>query len=100
MLLLIVTVLLFHLSTIRGAYHWKQSPAVFRFNVEDNGCGIASEDIHHIFKQFYRSRTSSDRQGAGLGLSLAKGIVEGQGGSISVESRPGEGSIFKINFLI
>lgn len=79
---------------------WKQSPAVFRFNVEDNGCGIASEDIHHIFKQFYRSRTSSDRQGAGLGLSLAKGIVEGQGGSISVESRPGEGSIFKINFLI
>ncbi|WP_286151778.1 sensor histidine kinase [Sporofaciens musculi] len=79
---------------------WKQSPAVFHFNVEDNGCGIASEDIHHIFKQFYRSRTSSDRQGAGLGLSLAKGIVEGQGGSISVESRPGEGSIFKINFLI
>lgn len=79
---------------------WRQSPAVFRFNVEDNGCGIASEDIHHIFKQFYRSKTSSDRQGAGLGLSLAKAIVEGQGGSLSVESRPGEGSIFKINFLI
>ncbi len=75
---------------------WKRFPAVFLFTVEDNGCGIAPEDIHHIFKQFYRSRTSNDRQGAGLGLSLARSIVEGQGGNLSVESRPGEGSIFRI----
>ena len=59
---------------------WKRTPAVFRMTVEDNGSGIAQEDIHHIFKQFYRSRSSSDRQGTGLGLSLAKSIVEGQGG--------------------
>lgn len=78
---------------------WKQSPAVFRLTVEDNGCGIAPEDIHHIFKQFYRSRMSSDRQGAGLGLSLAKSIVEGQGGNLSVESNPGEGSRFQMSFL-
>ena len=65
----------------------------------DDGCGIAKEDIHHIFKQFYRSSTSSDRQGAGLGLSLAKSIVEGQGGNLSVESSPGEGSIFRMNFM-
>lgn len=79
---------------------WNRSPAVFRLCVEDNGCGIDGEDIHHIFEQFYRSKTSGDRQGAGLGLSLAKSIVEGQGGTLSVESRTGEGSIFRINFLI
>lgn len=78
---------------------WKRTPAVFRMTVEDNGSGIAQEDIHHIFKQFYRSRSSSDRQGTGLGLSLAKSIVEGQGGNLSVESRPGEGSVFWLTFL-
>lgn len=77
---------------------WQRFPAVFRLTVEDNGCGIAPEDIHHIFKQFYRSKNSGDRQGAGLGLSLAKAIVEGQGGNLSVESRAGEGSVFRINF--
>lgn len=78
---------------------WRGTPAVFILTVEDNGCGIAPEDIHHIFKQFYRSRGSSDRQGAGLGLSLAKSIIEGQGGILSVESSPGKGSIFRITFL-
>ncbi len=78
---------------------WKRFPAVFRLTVEDNGCGIAPEDIHHIFKQFYRSKNSADRQGAGLGLSLAKAIVEGQGGNLAVESGLGEGSVFRMNFL-
>lgn len=78
---------------------WEETPGVFRLSVADNGCGIAEEDIHHIFKQFYRSRTSGDRQGAGLGLSLAKTIMEGQGGNLSVESTPGEGSVFYMTFL-
>ncbi len=78
---------------------WEQTPGIFRLSVADNGCGIAEEDIHHIFKQFYRNSTSSDRQGAGLGLSLAKTILEGQGGNLSVESSPGEGSIFHMSFL-
>ena len=47
---------------------WKRSPAMLRLMVEDNGCGIALKDIHHIFKRFYRSSSSKDRQGAGLGL--------------------------------
>lgn len=79
---------------------WKQAPAVVRLMVEDNGCGIREEDIHHIFKQFYRSGNSKHRQGAGLGLSLAKAIVEGQGGNLSVQSSPGEGSLFCMTFLI
>lgn len=78
---------------------WVRTPAVFRLRVEDQGCGIGEEDIHHIFKQFYRSRASCTNPGVGLGLSLAKAIVEGQGGSLSVESRPGEGCTFFITFL-
>ena len=78
---------------------WKRSPAMLRLTVEDNGCGIALKDIHHIFKRFYRSSSSKDRQGAGLGLPLAKAIIEGQGGTLSVYSRYGEGTAFQIAFL-
>ncbi len=78
---------------------WKRSPAFLRLTVADDGRGIAPEDIHHIFKRFYRSKSSSDRQGAGLGLSLAKAIIEGQGGNLSVESSPGKGSAFHISFF-
>jgi len=78
---------------------WECSPSMVRLSVTDDGCGIAPEDIHHIFKRFYRSSRSSDRQGAGLGLSLAKGIVEGQGGILSAESSPGSGASFFISFL-
>ncbi|MDE7248232.1 MAG: HAMP domain-containing histidine kinase, partial [Lachnospiraceae bacterium] len=56
---------------------WDTSPAAIKISVTDNGDGIAKEDIPHIFKRFYRSRKSQDTQGAGLGLSLAKSIVEG-----------------------
>ena len=77
---------------------WKSTPVILRLTVEDDGCGIAPEDIFHIFRRFYRSGSLGDRQGAGLGLPLAKAIVEGQGGSLNVESSPGEGSIFTITF--
>lgn len=77
---------------------WRQAPALLRLWVEDDGCGIAPEDMPHIFKRFYRSRQSADAQGAGLGLALAKSIVEKQGGVLSVDSRPGEGSVFMITF--
>ncbi len=78
---------------------WNRSPAMVRLCVEDNGRGISPEDMHHIFKRFYRGGASGPRAGAGLGLSLAKAIVEGQGGLLSVESRPGEGSVFWMSFL-
>lgn len=79
---------------------WECSPAMIRLSVEDNGCGIAQEDIHHIFKRFYRSGRSCDRQGVGLGLSLSKAIIEGQNGTLSVKSRMGEGSTFVVSFLL
>ena len=78
---------------------WKHSPDMLRLSVSDNGCGISQDDIHHIFKRFYRSKHSSDHTGVGLGLPLAKAIVEGQGGTISVASTPLEGTTFIISFF-
>ena len=75
-------------------------PSVVQVVVTDNGCGIHPEDLHHIFKRFYRSRFSRDRQGIGLGLPLAKAIIEAHDGSIEVDSEPGRGTVFTMNFLI
>lgn len=77
---------------------WESSPVMFRLSVKDDGSGIAEEDLHHIFKRFYRSKKDGSRPGIGLGLSLAKSIVEGQGGILSVNSTPGEGAVFTISF--
>ena len=79
---------------------WKKSASVIQILVKDNGCGIHPEDIHHIFKRFYRSRFSKDKQGIGLGLSLAKMIIEAHNGMIEVKSELGKGSTFIISFLI
>ena len=62
--------------------------------VHDAGPGISAEGIPHLFEQFFTERTSSTRHniGAGLGLPIAKGIVEAHGGRIWVEGREGEGT--------
>lgn len=77
---------------------WQQSPCLTQMIVEDTGNGIHPEDLYHIFKRFYRSRFSKDTQGIGLGLSLAKSIIEAHQGSIEVRSRLGRGTAFTINF--
>jgi signal transduction histidine kinase len=66
--------------------------------VRDRGIGIAAEDLPRLFTPFFRSERSRARAkgGTGLGLVLAKRIVEAHGGTISVESRPGEGARFTI----
>ena len=68
--------------------------------IEDTGSGIAPEDMPHIFKRFYRSRFSKDTQGIGLGLPLAKAVIEAHSGTIEVDSELGVGTTFTINFLI
>ncbi len=78
---------------------WEKSPTMLRIFVSDNGNGIEPEDIHHIFKRFYRSKHSLDTPGIGLGLPLAKSIIEGQGGLISVQSDLSKGTTFTISFL-
>ena len=70
-----------------------------RIIVRDTGPGIASEDLPFIFDRFYRaekSRTRSSSPGFGLGLSIAKWIVENHGGTINVESKEGQGTTFAI----
>lgn len=77
---------------------WKQLPAVTEIFVKDNGSGIHPEDIHHIFKRFYRSRFSKDTYGTGLGLPLVKAIAEAHSGSVTAESTPEQGSTFSLLF--
>lgn len=75
-----------------------ETPVFYRIIIRDDGSGIHPEDIHHIFKRFYRSRFSKDKQGAGIGLTLAKTIIEMHGGSITVESESGSGTAFSLLF--
>lgn len=79
---------------------WTALPSAAQITIKDNGCGIHPEDLHHIFKRFYRSRFSKDTQGIGLGLPLAKAIIEAHGGLIEVESELGIGTSFIMNFPI
>ena len=84
----------------RVLVRWQQSPCLTKITVEDTGSGIHPEDLYHIFKRFYRSRFSKDTQGVGLGLSLAKSIIEAHGGSIEVQSELGRGTVFTVSFPI
>lgn len=79
---------------------WKHFASVVQIIIKDNGIGIHPQDLHHIFKRFYRSRFSKDIQGVGLGLPLAKAIIEAHNGTIEVDSELGRGTTFILNFLI
>ena len=79
---------------------WKTSMSIVQIVVKDSGCGIHPEDFYHIFKRFYRSRFSKEKQGIGLGLPLSKAIIEAHDGTIEVDSVLGNGTTFTMNFLI
>jgi len=66
------------------------------FSVTDNGIGMAEENQTNLFVKFYQIDTSLTRKhgGSGLGLTICKGIIEGLGGKIWVESKESKGSIF------
>ena len=66
--------------------------------ISDNGCGISPKDLPHIFERFYKAQNSSPSS-VGIGLSLAKSIVEKTGGYITADSKLGVGSTFKLRFL-
>ena len=79
---------------------WRKLPTIIQIIIKDNGSGIHPEDLHHIFKRFYRSRFSKDTQGIGLGLPLAKSIIEEHNGTIEIDSSLGHYTKFTINFSI
>jgi two-component system sensor histidine kinase BaeS len=69
------------------------------FTVADDGDGIASEHLPHIFERFYRADSARDRGrgGSGIGLAIVKALTEAHGGHISVASRgPGTGTTFRV----
>jgi signal transduction histidine kinase len=73
-----------------------------RVHVRDQGIGISPSELRHIFEAFYRSPRviSAQIHGTGLGLALAKAIVEAMGGTLSVESEVGKGSTFTLHLPV
>jgi PAS domain S-box-containing protein len=68
--------------------------------VEDSGPGIPAEDLEHIFRQFEQSRLRSTEGGTGLGLAISRRFVELMGGTLSVRSELGRGSVFRFDVLL
>ena len=74
----------------------ERAPNAVEIRVGDTGPGIPDRDLPRIFDRLYRGDQSRATRGLGLGLSLVRAYVEAQGGTVSVESRPGTGSTFTI----
>lgn len=74
----------------------ENSTECIKLSVSDTGCGIAAEDIPHIYTRFWRADSSRSRPGNGLGLALVHAIVTSYGGRIKCESTIGKGSTFTV----
>ncbi len=68
-----------------------------RIVISDNGCGIAKEDLPHVFERFYHGKNSS-AESVGIGLALSKTILNKENASVTVKSTEGEGTEFEIKF--
>lgn len=69
-------------------------------NIEDNGQGIKEEELKHIFNRYYRGENeNSSNNGSGLGMAIAKEIIEGHNGSINIESEIGKGTKIQIKMF-
>jgi len=79
-----------------------QSADRIQVDVADTGEGISPEDMPHIWEKFYRGNETSisAKDGTGLGLAIVKELTEAMGGQVNVESKPGQGSVFSLQFPI
>ena len=69
--------------------------------VSDTGPGLPPEAMEKLFSKFFRIRRPGEKlEGTGLGLAIVKGFVEAHGGSVSAESRVGEGSVFRLRIPV
>jgi heavy metal sensor kinase len=82
----------------RVSIGWRADGGNVELRVSDSGPGIAREDLSRVFDRFYRADKARSRAegGSGLGLSISKWIVEAHGGTITVESTPGQGATFTV----
>ena len=79
----------------------EQTEGFVRFHIADSGPGIEEGEISQIFEKFYRGKSQRHRvPGTGMGLAIAKGIVEAHGGNIDVTSKVGKGSVFTFSLPI
>ena len=78
--------------------HVEKNNVFTRICISDHGMGMSEETMTHIFDRFYRASNDVNPNSVGIGLSLSKSIVEEMGGRITVDSKEGEGSTFKIQF--
>ncbi|WP_207706866.1 sensor histidine kinase [Alkaliphilus pronyensis] len=77
---------------------FEENPIYTSIIISDNGKGIAKDDIPYIFNRFYRGKNARE-ESVGIGLAMAKAIIDGQGGDITVESQIGKGTQFIIKFF-
>ena len=82
-------------TTIHCSY--AQNPLYTEILIWDEGDGFAKEDIPHLFERFYRGQNAGE-SGAGIGLALAKEIIERQNGTIQAMNKPNGGALFEIRF--
>lgn len=76
-----------------------ENPVYRRIEIDDNGEGISEEDLPNIFKRFYKAKASKKSDSVGIGLALAKSIVEAHNGIIEAKSKLGVGTRFILTFL-
>jgi len=69
-----------------------------QISIQDEGCGVSSEELPHIFDKFYRAAGSERKKGAGLGLYIVKLMAHAMGGDVTVSSNIDEGSVFTVTF--
>lgn len=77
---------------------FKENKLYTQIDIKDSGKGIDKEDLPHIFDRFYKGKNSS-KNSIGIGLALSKTIIEKNGGSVSAESKLGEGTRFVIRYF-
>ena len=77
-----------------------EDEATVLVEVADTGPGVLADDLPHIFEELYRGQGAQGEAGSGLGLALVKAVIERHGGSVTVRSRPGQGSVFTVRLPV
>lgn len=90
--------LLDHSGATRVTLSLEETAGAVTVRLTDNGVGIAPEDLAHIFDRLYKCDPARTSVGSGLGLAIARQLAEGMDGSITAESRPGQGTSFVLTF--
>ena len=75
-----------------------RNPLYSEITIRDSGSGISEEDLPHIFERFYKGRDSGDKGGFGIGLALARMIINEQNGTLKAENSTDGGAVFTVRF--